>query len=148
AQGVRVLNLGMVAANDNFSDEIVLTGTSVMTSGHVLGATGEPDEPDHGGKGFPISIPVTSVWWERTASDDVPVVISTFGSDFDTTLAVYAGTDIAALTPVASSDDSGGLQSQVKFTVVAGATYHIAVDGALQWTGRVQLNLDLDAPVP
>jgi len=57
-------------------------------------------------------------------------VFGTYGSDFDTLLAVYTGTSVDTLTEVASNDDSGGtLQSRVEFTTTAGTVYHIAVDG-------------------
>ena len=56
--------------------------------------------------------------------------MGTYGSDFDTLLAVYIGTSVDALTEVASDDDGGpGLTSRVVFSATGGTTYRIAVDG-------------------
>src|SRR5205807_635268 len=69
-----------------------------------------------------------SVWYSFTAPTSVPVTIDTFGSSYDTVLAVFTG-QCGALTPVAScNDDSGGtLQSHVDFRATAGTTYLIEV---------------------
>jgi hypothetical protein len=58
-------------------------------------------------------------------------VFDTFGSSFDTLLAIYSGNSVAALTTVASNNDLDNVtkQSRVSFTPVAGTTYYIAVDG-------------------
>ncbi|NLB54588.1 MAG: hypothetical protein GX811_02265 [Lentisphaerae bacterium] len=97
-----------------------MTGSNVNASKE----TGEPNHAGHrGGK---------SVWWQWTASASGPVTINTFGSSFDTLLAVYTGTSVGSLTAIASNDDSDSLQSQVQFSAVAGTTYRIAVDG---WNG-------------
>jgi hypothetical protein len=68
--------------------------------------------------------------------------MDTFGSDFDTLLAVYTGATVGGLTETASSDqEPGGLsQSQVTFEAVAGTTYHIAVDGFNGTSGFITLN--------
>jgi len=48
---------------------------------------------------------------------------STLGSSFDTLLAVYTGTNVANLTPVAADEDRGGfLTSQAAFNAVAGTS--------------------------
>ena len=72
------------------------------------------------------------------------VTINTFGSNFDTLLAVYSGTsaNVLVLVPVASNDDSGsGRQSSVTFSAVGGTTYYIAVDGYNGATGSITLTL-------
>ena len=56
--------------------------------------------------------------------------------------AVYTGSTLATLTPVASSGGSiENGNSVADFTAVAGQTYHIAVDGWLGDNGHVQLNI-------
>jgi hypothetical protein len=123
--------------NDAFANAIVLRGTSGVTTGNNVNATEEAGEPAHasgpmGGR---------SVWWVWTAHAGGSVTISTFGSTFDTLLAVYTGNAVNALTHIASNDDAGGgLQSQVTFTAVAGTTYRIAVDGYYGAYGNIKLN--------
>ncbi|MBX3747502.1 MAG: S8 family serine peptidase [Verrucomicrobiae bacterium] len=111
--------------NDHFASAEILEGAAAVASGSNVGATVEPGEPDHaeapGGR---------SVWyrWVAPASGDWSV--DTFGSRFDTTLAVYRGTGLGNLIEVASNDDAPGmLTSQVALSAVEGTTYHIAVDG-------------------
>ncbi len=61
-----------------------------MATVNNTSAGGEADEPNSFGKD-PAQI--HSVWWKWTAATDGKVRISTEGSDFDTVLAIYAGTN-------------------------------------------------------
>lgn len=124
--------------NDNFADSIRLVGTELSTRGNNFGATAEPGEPYHG------SFPDTSVWWNWRAPVDGVVTINTVGSTFDTALGIHTGASVDSLNTVVYNDDFWGLQSQVSFTVEAGQSYNIAVDGWGASQGFVQLNLDLD----
>ncbi len=124
--------------NDNFANPILLDGTNIITTGSSVGASMEPGEPFHwmttGGK---------SVWWTWQAPQSGPVTISTGGSAFDTVLAIYTGTSVAALTLVANNDDFPGTgRSQITFSAVAGTTYQIAVDGYNAESGAVRLSLE------
>ena len=130
--------------NDFFSQRAGLSGAEATGLGDTRTATREAGEPDHAGNSGG-----GSVWWSWTAPRDGRVNLSTSGSNFDTLLAVYTGSGIANLTPVASNDDdpNGGSTSRVAFDVSSGVTYHFAVDGrntGLSWsTGNVVLNLSL-----
>jgi hypothetical protein len=113
-------------ANDNFANAQDISGDSGSITGSNVGATKEPCEPNH------HNIPGgASVWYRWTAPIGGNATFDTFGSNFDTVLAVYTGDNLCSLTYIASSDDDplGGLQSRVSFNAVAGTTYHIAVDG-------------------
>ena len=73
-------------------------------------------------------------------------LVETCGSSFNTLLGVYTGTRVAALTPVASNDDSdacgvGSHQSAVSFYGETGTSYAIAVDGFNGATGSVVLDV-------
>lgn len=77
--------------------------------------------------------------------------MNTFGSDFNTTLAIYSGRissrnsqTLRQLHEVASNNDAGGLQREVIFNAVAERTYQIAADGFGRETGNIDLNLALD----
>jgi hypothetical protein len=131
-----------IPVNDNFANATILTTTtniSVLAT-NIL-ATKEPGEPKHAG--------VTgghSLWWQWTAPSNGAVVINTDNSTFNTVLAVYTGTSVSNLTLIAANDDEstaqGQLTSQVRFLVMAGTQYKIAVDGKGGATGVVQLNLN------
>lgn len=124
--------------NDILFKGIVTTEGTV--TGTNTGATSEDGEPTHanvpGGK---------SVWWFWTPTESGTATIDTVGSSFDTVLAVYKGTNVALLDPVAYSDDAttSVLTSKVKFSVKANTTYRIAVDGYNGTTGSITLNISL-----
>jgi Ca2+-binding RTX toxin-like protein len=122
-------------ANDSFADAAVLSGGSVTAVGSTSNATREPDEPTH------VTIGTASVWWQWTAPVSRRVVVDTCGSAFHTTLAVYTGDALGALTHVASNDGGCGSQSRLAFHAVAGQTYRIAVDGIPAARGAVALKL-------
>jgi C1A family cysteine protease len=149
AVGTVVLNLsiaGAVAAppNDDFANAIVLTGSSVATTGRNSGATAQTGEPAHAG-----STASHSVWWTWTAPSSGTVIVNTVGSDFDTVLAVYTGANVASLTPVASDDQGGGNNtSRLIFTASAGTIYRIAVDGYFGAAGNIALSLQQGSANP
>lgn len=125
--------------NDDFADATVIAGSIGSVSGSNEEATREAGEPEHAGSGL------TSVWWRWTAPADGPVVVNTFGSDFDTVLAVYTGT-LADLTEVVANDDDETVDdytSRVEFAAVAGAVYHIAVSGFYDDIGEFVLNWEM-----
>jgi len=113
---------GAIPDNDAFATRIVLFGTNITTTGSNVGATKEVGEPDPnftGGK---------SVWWTWTAPANGYVTMTTAGSSFDTTLAVYNGDNLTNLA-LAAFNDTDSDTSIVNFKVVAGITYQIQVDG-------------------
>jgi hypothetical protein len=128
-------------ANDSFAmptvipGDIVGWGESAVTT---VDASGEVGEPDHAG----VSLPLESVWFRWTPTDSGRTTVSTCASQgFDTTLAVYTGSSVDALTEVTSNDDGCGLQSIVKFFATAGTTYSIALDGAEAEDGSASMFL-------
>lgn len=123
-------------SSDNFASRLLLSGSTGRTTADNSSATGEAGEPNHAN----VSSPLNSLWFAWQAPADGDLVIDTVGSNFDTTLAVYLGTAVSALTPVASNDDAEGRQSRVQFKVAAGTTYMIAVDGYSSRTGNIILN--------
>jgi hypothetical protein len=132
-----ILSASLPPSNDNFAGAIALTGMPVSAVGSNVAATAQASEPDHAGE------PATaSVWWSWRAPSGGPVEINTFGSDFDTLLAVYTGTTVGALGAVAANDEAGGgSQSQVRFAAQSNALYRIAVDGFFGEQGSILLNI-------
>jgi hypothetical protein len=129
---------GGAPANDSFANRVPLSGQSASTLGSNRNATKEAGEPNHAGLAGG-----SSVWWTWTAPISGTFSISTRGSDFDTILAVYTGSNLATLTPVAANDDGPamGADSLVSFNAVAGTPYQIAVDGFNQDSGRLLLSI-------
>jgi Ca2+-binding RTX toxin-like protein len=85
--------------NDNFAEAIVLAGASGSRTGDTTqGATIEPGEQDFFETG-------TSVWYSWTPPVDGTYKISTFGSGFDTVMAVYEGSSLEALEVLRFNDD-------------------------------------------
>jgi subtilisin-like proprotein convertase family protein len=124
-------------SNNNFANRITLSGFSATAIGANSNASKEVGEPNHagdaGGK---------SVWWSWTAPSSQSYVITTAGSNFDTTLGVYTGNAVGSLTPIASNNDENNpttLTSRVLFNAVANTTYQIAVDGLAGASGGIDL---------
>ena len=126
--------------NDNFADRILLAGLPVGTTGSNIGATAEVGEPGQSGS-------INSVWWTWTAPTTETVNINTIGSNFDTWLSVFTGSDLSNLTLVSANDDGGGnLASLVSLNATAGQTYQIAVDGYASNTSQIALNFVVPPP--
>jgi len=142
--------LYITPANDNFANAATINPGDVVTATNV-NATFEPGETNHnlqfadnGGK---------SLWWKFTAAASGTFSVATCGSDFDTVAAVYTGTAVNALSPIAGNDEvvSGpcaGPQSYFTFSAVSGTTYYIVVDGynpnadtTLAAAGNIRLQL-------
>ena len=59
-----------------------------------------------------------TVWYSLEVTEPSTVTVTTLGSDYDTILAVYVGTDPATLTQLHCNDDSdtpGDLASVLEF---------------------------------
>jgi hypothetical protein len=123
-------------ANDNFANAQTLPGCSGTVNGTNAGATkeaGEPNSPITGSAGSN-----KSVWYSWQAPGAGTVTVTTAGSGFDTTLAVYAGTSLGSLgTALDRNDDVGDppgstfhdTSSKVTFSATAGTVYRIVVNG-------------------
>lgn len=131
-------------ANDAFTNALTLTGTNGFVTGSNAGGTKQAGEPSHAGNAGG-----SSVWYSWQAPSNVVINFYTFGSGFDTLLAVYTGAAVNALTLVAANDDEAGtLQSFVQFAATAGTTYRIAVDGWGGDTGDILLSWQPTQPSP
>lgn len=115
---------------DNFADALAITGSGSRTA-NTEGATGEAGEPLHGGNTSPAS-----VWFRYNATENGTVTLSSEHSNFDTIIAVYSGSSLATLTPLAFNDDAPGeTWSETSFVATAGQNYYIALDGKAGATG-------------
>jgi predicted esterase len=122
-------------AHDSFSAAMPIDAMPFSTIAATRSASAEEGEPR------PCGEVGATVWYEVTARDDVHVDLDTFGSDFDTVLAVYAGDTIGDLAPIACSDDATGrLSSRVIFEASAETTYRVQVGGFGGEYGRLVLS--------
>ncbi|HXC71652.1 MAG TPA: NF038122 family metalloprotease [Pyrinomonadaceae bacterium] len=136
--------------NDNFANAFALPTASASTSGSTSGtnvnATREAGEPFHA-----TLLGDKSVWYTWVSQTSGQVTFDTVGSNFDTTLSVYTGSELNQLFIVQSNDDilsGSNKQSQVLFNVTSGQTYRIAVDGWNSEFGNVTLNWTFTAAPP
>jgi hypothetical protein len=132
----RTWTVSLAPPNDMFAGAQSVAGSSGTVTGTNVDATKEAGEPNHAG------VPGgRSIWYRWRAPATGSVTFETVGSNFDTVLAAYRGSSVAALTRVAANNDIGyGIyQSRIKFTAYAGLTYVLAVDGYFGASGPVKL---------
>ncbi|MCW2851469.1 MAG: hypothetical protein JWM84_1133, partial [Nocardioides sp.] len=119
-------------ANDAFAQRTALPGASGSTTGDNLESSREAADPApptaRTGAGR------ASLWysWTATSSGTLDLATSSSVAGRDTTLGVYTGAALGALTEVAGADDTSGALAGVRLTVTSGTTYAIAVDGYRQ----------------
>jgi len=129
-------------ANDNFTNATVISGFPTNALGTNIEATIEVGEPLPAVAGASAT---NSVWFSWTAPGNASVQIDTIGSNFDTILGVWSGTNLSSLTQLAENDDfSDGTNSVVFVEASAGVTYRIAVYGFQGEQGSINLNLTND----
>jgi len=140
AVGTVVLNVNP-PGNDDFSKAFVLLGRSGTTNGSNIGGSKQPSEPAHAS-----DVGGHSVWYQWTAPSNGVVDFNTLGSTFNTTLAVYVGTNVTNLVLVAANDDDVGgvLNSRVDFFASGGTNYKVAIDGFGGDIGNTTLNWNMD----
>ncbi|HHY58403.1 MAG TPA: S8 family serine peptidase [Chloroflexi bacterium] len=107
-------------ANDDYDQPHIITGTLFTDVRNTQHATVASDDPVlcTGGQGG------ATVWYRFTAPATGVLVADTFGSNYDTVLAIFSGTR-GALTRLACNDDYDSLLSFVSVNVSAGSTYYI-----------------------
>lgn len=108
--------------NDDFAQPVEMTPLPFNHNMVTTNATVAADDPilctgTAGG---------ATVWYRLVAPSSGELIVNTFGSNYDTVLAVFSG-ERGALTPLACSDDYSGFQSQVWVNVTEGEIYYIEV---------------------
>jgi hypothetical protein len=131
---------------DMFANRGAITGFTNFITGSNTTFTREPGEPRHDNRSG-----THSGWLSWTAPVSGLCTLDTFGSGFDTVLAVYTGSVVSNLTRIASNDDANQdvTQSRLTFNATNGVTYHIAVDGfSATAFGTISFHLSLPNPYP
>lgn len=134
--------------NDNFENaypikipEYVGTPieTTITATGNNIGATTESGEPNHAGNSGG-----KSVWWKflpNPEDDGGFFTLSTKGSTMDTTLAVYLGSSLNALSLVGSSYTSDGCSWASVYFQAGDTPLMVAVGGYNGEIGTIKLTL-------
>jgi hypothetical protein len=124
--------------NDDISNAIIVGDTPYTDTVDTSEATvGEGDS----GCG------AATVWYAFTPSEDGVYQFNTFGSDYDTTLALFEGSP-GNLTLLACSDDTeNSLQSLIAHALVGGATYFVEAGACCDSPGsNLVVNIDVAPP--
>jgi uncharacterized repeat protein (TIGR03803 family) len=118
------------------------SGTQIFTT---VGATKDPDEPNHCG-----IIGGASRWFAYQPESDGTLTVDTQGSTFDTVLAIYkaTGADFSGLVELGCNNDvaPGDTTSRVTVPVTASTVHYLVVDGVEGASGTVTLNYNLTGP--
>lgn len=122
--------------NDDFEDAVNLgQDLSANDIGSNIGGTVQSGEPSPTAE--------ASVWYSWTAPATAKVEVNTFGSDFNTSLGIYAGGTMEGLTMIAFNNNSGGAQSRLVFPATVGTKYYVVVGGSRGAEGVIDINLQM-----
>lgn len=135
----------MPPGNDDFEASSELEHSDALYVGFGnLGATKQVGEPNHAGNQGGASI-----WFDWKAPITGSVRFSACQPSFRALLAVYTGSSLQSLQPIAQSDNPvspgcllGNGPGGVAFNIDAGTVYRLAVDGFNGATGGFNLEID------
>jgi hypothetical protein len=138
------VSIAQVPANDEFANAVVIGALPFATSLNTSEATAVGDPAND------CLLDAHTVWYKFTPSEDMRINANTFGSDYDTGIAVYTGTP-PSLTQIACNDDAilgQFVQSNVNFDAAAGTTYYFMVGSCCGSDGgnlvfRVDVSVEL-----
>lgn len=130
-------------SNDDVGSATVIAGFPFSSSLDTSEATDDPTDP------LPTCDGTlgATVWYSYTAMSDEAVQFNTFGSDYDTVIAVYAGEAIESNEVACNDDAGGGVQSRVNVALTSSTTYLIMVGSFGEGPGGdLQFTMDVQAP--
>lgn len=141
-----------VVTQDKFQDLFVTNLSTRLTLGlgsagrQIFDNTGSDTqtlEPNHGN--FPGG---SSRWIRFRSTTNVLLQIDTLGSEIDTTLSIYTGTNLSTLSLVGRDNNSApdGVRSLLRFTPSPSVEYQVAVDGVNGAQGKICLNWQQGVP--
>lgn len=125
--------------NDMFINRAQLNGIVGRTSGTTLLASKEVNEPNILGNAGGQSL-----WWKWTAPQSGQLSLNSNGSNFDSLLAVYTGSELSALNSIASKDNTSNQQEDLVLQVKAGTEYVVAIDVANGSPSNFAINWNLN----
>jgi hypothetical protein len=137
-------------ANDDIASPTLVGSLPFSDSLDTTGATTRPTDP---GYCFDPAFgqDPASVWYAYTATEAGPLLATTFGSDYDTTLYVGTADGAGGVTVLGCSDDTRTHESAVRFDAIADETY-LFVASTSPFVGgnggNLVFNLDVGPPGP
>jgi hypothetical protein len=108
--------------NDDVSGAVPVTSLPFADAVDASEATLEEGEPD-----FTCAPLHSTVWYAVTLERNMAVTVDTAGSDYDTVVSVYRGSDFDDFDLVACNDDFTDLQARASFTAAADETFFVQV---------------------
>jgi hypothetical protein len=117
-------------ANDNFANAKTVASVPYMDSLDTTGAIEASDSPAAtvSCEGRALQKGTKNVWYRFTSPTTRTISFDTLGSNYDTYIAVWTGSNVNSLSLVGCDDDTNeGLQSRLTFTAQAGVQYSIEV---------------------
>lgn len=129
-----------------------LMGMTATYQSDNFGASLEPGEPTYGGRMH------KTIWQSFKLPKNARVVINTFGTGFDTVLAVYTGTSVSKLKLITANDNyaitgtpytSPGFaarQSLVQFNATANVRYYVQIGSRTGSEGDIFTNVSYQPP--
>lgn len=134
--------LAAIPTNDDIASPVVVDSIPYTNAQDTTDATTGPTDVDCAGSG-------PTVWYEYTPTSDLRLEANTFGSDYDTTLAVGLPDGAGGLAMLACNDDAGGdLQSRIRLDAEAGVTYLFQIGSFASGPGgNLVVNIDEALPV-
>ena len=137
------LQADVAPINDDFANAITIDAISTnfapfIDTQDVVGATIQTNEPAATCGSTPA---FRTVWYVYTALDQHIMTLNTTGSDYDTTLSVWTGNSLGALTQIGCNDNNGALTtSALTVNAIPGATYFIRVSSSSGTAGNLNFN--------
>jgi alpha-tubulin suppressor-like RCC1 family protein len=148
-----VTNAYGFAASTNTSLKVIDTVSNDLCSGAVVISSYSYTNVQSTAKASSYGDPLpdcidgfgNGVWYQFTPSVNGLLMVDTFGSDFDTGLAIYTG-GCGSFTEVACNDDFNGVTSALSIPTVAGTTYYFLIGGYDGHVGNLVFHLNYFTP--
>jgi hypothetical protein len=126
-------------ASDSSATPSALT-SGVAATADTTGYSVEPGEPNTAEPflqqcGSPYNVGAARTAWYTVVGSGGPVTIATTGSDYDTSLFVYAGAATGGVVACNDDQSDANTTSSVSFPSTAGTTYFVQVGRACNETG-------------
>jgi 4-amino-4-deoxy-L-arabinose transferase-like glycosyltransferase len=133
--------------NDKFSNAVVITALPFTQTISTKAATLDDHEPQPGpprpGDPLPCGGINDTAWYAFVSDTDVRLTARTVGSSTSTLVAVYEGTDLTALTPIACSRHGAEPRAAaLDFTARAGVPYRFQIAAQTYAVGTVTFSLE------
>lgn len=142
------LEAGIPPANDDFLDVTTITALPFTDTVDTEAATTEHGEPTPSCIGTAAS----TVWYSFTPAEDTLLVAYTTGSDFDTVIAVWAGSAFGPVSKPIACDYGYSFDispyARLAFQASADQTYFFQVGGFSYGTSFGSLTFSLEVGVP